>query len=209
MAARCKTCSERPGQREWHTTSHSDSRIHFPGSRQYNSVGEIENAGDLEADPADVVKVVGTKEAIAQASEQLRISSERAPRTQTQEASRTVTIPNKYYHALAEQPNLIRHVRNAGGHLTFPQPGPPKPTVTSNADQAKAARIDLDADGQDAEAMEGQWDVIENYTNGPEGQLDWVVRGKDEDLGRIVGVLEDALERVKQATHGEWPSCQS
>jgi hypothetical protein len=51
--------------------------IHFPGSRQYASVGDIENAEEVgDAAPADVVKVVGTKEATSQAAESLKVSDE-------------------------------------------------------------------------------------------------------------------------------------
>lgn len=50
-------------------------RIHFPGSRQYGSVGEIENDIPAETDAADIVKVVGTTEAIAKAKESLQVRS--------------------------------------------------------------------------------------------------------------------------------------
>lgn len=47
--------------------------IHFPGSRQYGSVGEIENDVPAGTDAADIVKVIGTKEAIAKAKESLEV----------------------------------------------------------------------------------------------------------------------------------------
>lgn len=50
--------------------------VHFPGSRQYNSLGEIENKEELEsADSGDIVKVMGTKEICAKAAELLQVSS--------------------------------------------------------------------------------------------------------------------------------------
>ena len=49
--------------------------MHFPGSRSYNSVGEIENAEDLkDADPKEIVKVIGSEEATSKAIEQLSVS---------------------------------------------------------------------------------------------------------------------------------------
>ncbi len=52
-----------------------DDRVHFPGSRQYNSIGDIENADELGgAESGDVVKVMGTKEICAKAGELLQAS---------------------------------------------------------------------------------------------------------------------------------------
>lgn len=53
--------------------------VHFPGSRQYGSVGEIENASELEdAEQGDIVKVIGTKDVVAKATELLQVSSRAA-----------------------------------------------------------------------------------------------------------------------------------
>ena len=50
-------------------------RIHFPGSRQYGQAGTIENADEVaDAPEGDVVKVIGTKEAVAKAAESLQVS---------------------------------------------------------------------------------------------------------------------------------------
>ena len=185
--------------------------VHFPGSRQYSSVGDIEN--ELEdCDPKDIVKVIGTKEACEKAAELLQVPSERPARQERAERgstpdlpSRSMSIPNKYYHALADQ-TLLRSIRNAGGSVSFPQPAPPKPTLTRPAANgsslaAKAARIDLDAeDGGDDLAVEGDWEIQENYQGAEDGEMDWEVRGRD--LDKVVAVLEAALERAKGATHG-------
>ena len=49
--------------------------VHFPGSRQYSSLGDIENKDDLEdAQAGDIVKVMGSKEACAKAAELLQVS---------------------------------------------------------------------------------------------------------------------------------------
>jgi len=50
--------------------------IHFPGSRQYGQAGTIENADEVaDAPEGDVVKVIGTKEAVAAAAESLKVRS--------------------------------------------------------------------------------------------------------------------------------------
>ena len=52
----------------------NELRIHFPGSRQYGSVGAIENATEVgEATESDIVKVIGSKEACAKAAELLQV----------------------------------------------------------------------------------------------------------------------------------------
>ena len=195
--------------------------VHFPGSRQYGSAGSPDNTSELaDAKPEDIVKVIGTKEATAKAAELLSISSERPQRggaggrSTPDLASRSISIPNKYYHALADQPNLIRTIRGAGGNISIPQPGPPKPViarpisdgVTSLA--AKAARIDVGAEDELVE--EGDWEIRENHADGAPGELDWVVRAKADDLDAAVAALEKALDHVKAATHDEFEifSCQ-
>ena len=189
--------------------------MHFPGSRQYTSVGSIENAADVEgAEAADIVKVIGTKENVAKATELLQVSSERPAREQNRGGrdnddwtTRKVSVPTKYYHAVADYPNLIRSIRQAGGQVQLPQPAPPKPTVTRPSNDgvslaAQAARIDLDGGAdQDVEDIQGNWEVIKNYQDGDDSEMDWAVRGKEESLDKLVSILETAIEKAKTATH--------
>lgn len=178
----------------------SGATIHFPGSRQYGSVGDVENADEVaDAAKEDIVKVVGTDEAIAKASESLKsVPAERTPRAGRGElVSRTISIPAKYHHAVAEQPNLIRSVRGVGAFLTIPN-GPPKPSYTPSDDiAAKTARIDLDAD----DSEEGQFEIRENYVDGDDKEESWTIRAKEEDLDRAEAILTKALETAKAATH--------
>jgi hypothetical protein len=195
------------------------SSIHFPGSRQYGSIGDIENKAELgEAEAADIVKVMGTKEQCAAAAEVLQVSTERPARNgpsgrggSSDLPSRTLSIPIKYHHAIADQPNLIRSIRSAGGFITIPSPAPPRPNTTkpaSNGDTngtslaAKAARIDLDGDEESSGASEGEWVIQPNYEGSAEGDADWSVRAKEEDLDKAVAILEEAVEKAKAATHG-------
>lgn len=184
--------------------------IHFPGSRQYKSVGEVENADDLaDADPADIVKVSGSKSAVAQAIEQLQIAppehargGNRGQRGGADLAQRAVPIPAKYFHTVAEQPNLIRQLRSAGAFLNMPN-APPKSTArpsggSGNDLAAKTARIDLD--GEEA-APEYEWEVRANYEGADDSTLDWIVRAKEEDLDRAVEILEKAAKNAEAATH--------
>ncbi|WWD19650.1 hypothetical protein CI109_104112 [Kwoniella shandongensis] len=191
--------------------------VHFPGSRQYGSIGEIENKSELgDAEESDIVKVVGTKEVIAKAAELLQVFNERPARTDSRQGrsgtpdlpSRSISIPSKYYHAIAEQQNLIRSIRNVGGFITIPQPAPPKPAAVKPSANgsgdglaAKAARIDLDAEEQNSGDVEGEFEIVENYKDAVDGELEWSVRAKEEDLDKVVSILENALEKAKSASH--------
>lgn len=109
---------------------------------------------------------------------------------------------------MADQQSLLRQIRSTGGYLSIPQPAPPKPTFKSSEDSsaAKSARIDSDGADDNAEISEGKWEVRENHVGGEEGEetIDWVIRGKEEDLDKTVKVLQAALDQVKAATHGEY-----
>ncbi|WVN90844.1 uncharacterized protein L203_106087 [Cryptococcus depauperatus CBS 7841] len=187
--------------------------IHFPGSRQYGSVGAIENKVELgDASESDIVKVSGTKTATQKAADLLQASNERSQRNDSRQGrsmpdlvSRAISIPNKYYRAVAEQPNLIRQIRNVGGFLTMPQPAPPKfpakrPETDDAAVAAKVARIDLEGDN-DVPAIQGEWVLEKNYNDGDNSESEWFVRAKEEDLDKVTKILEDAVEKAKQATH--------
>lgn len=181
----------------------SGAEIHFPGSRRYDAVGEVSNASELgDADAGDIVKVVGSKEAVAKAAEELSVAApERAPRRGNNGngnlPTRTVSIPTKYYHAIADQQDLLRQFRGIGAYLTLPS-APAKPKhVRSDDIAAKTARIDLDAD----DTEEGEWEVRTNYEDAPEGSLDWVVKAKEEDLDAAQAILDKAVSSAAAATH--------
>ncbi|WWC91688.1 uncharacterized protein L201_006634 [Kwoniella dendrophila CBS 6074] len=198
--------------------------IHFPGSRQYASVGEIENASELgDAPEGDIVKVIGTKEVVAKATELLQVSNERPARTDSRQGrstpqndypSKSLSIPTKYYHAIAEQRNLIQQIRNVGAFITIPNAPPkpthPKPSAASNGNgndlAAKTARIDLSGGNDDTDDslldLEVGWELTDNYQNSQDGEQDWSVRAKEpKDLEKAIEVLENAVEKAKSATH--------
>lgn len=67
---------------------------------------------------------------------------------------------------------------------------------------AQAARIDLDGgDDQEAEDIAGNFELVQNYQDGDDSEQEWTVRGKDENLDKLVSILETAVEKAKSATH--------
>ncbi|CAG8647317.1 4256_t:CDS:10, partial [Acaulospora colombiana] len=98
------------------------AEVQFPGSRSYNQVAPAENAAELEeADPKNIVKVVGPRaaceKAIAELLEQNRERTSSGPVA-------TVQVPFKHYHLLRPTGNLIRDLRASGAQ--FSQAGKPK-----------------------------------------------------------------------------------
>ncbi|KAG8805767.1 hypothetical protein FRC17_005346, partial [Serendipita sp. 399] len=110
------------------------AEVQFPGSRSYNQVAPAENAAELQdADPKDVVKVVGPRSACEKAIGELLESVSRAPNREKKESNKdraapghtvTIQVPFKHYHLLQPSGNLARDLRSLGVH--FSQQGKPK-----------------------------------------------------------------------------------
>jgi hypothetical protein len=121
--------------------------------------------------------------------------------------SKTEVVDETLLTGLLDYPNLMRSIRNVGGQVQLPQPAPPKPTTTRPSNgtvsvAAQAARIDLDGgDDQEAEEITGNWEVTQNYQDGDDSEQEWTVRGKEENLDKLVSILESAIEKAKSATH--------
>ncbi len=184
-----------------HRSSHS---IQFPGSRQYNSAGAAENASELEdCPPNELVKVIGSKEACAKAIESLSVPVIQAPpRTGTPNGrnastslpSKTVTFPSKYFHAVVDQGQLSRTLRQSGIQMDLPQNAPPKPELKQPEEGksvqpgAQSARIDLDAANEDgAEELNYHLESYENYGGlgeAGEEEIGLVLRGKEDVLDK-------------------------
>lgn len=66
----------RGGQNLNEIQSNTGAQVQFPGSRSYHQVGEAENTAEFaEVDPADVVKVTGSRAACKAAIDILKVSS--------------------------------------------------------------------------------------------------------------------------------------
>ena len=64
----------RGGQHLTELQNRTGAQVQFPGSRSYNNVGEPANADELvDANPADLVKVSGTRAACEKAVEELKV----------------------------------------------------------------------------------------------------------------------------------------
>lgn len=175
--------------------------VQFPGSRSYTQAGEPENADDLiDADPANIVKVSGSRAACSKATEELK--SQIKP--QSSEGIKTViSVPLKYHHAVTQQGNIFRTLRSYGvqvEHSKLPQKGavPPQPPVL---EAVSSARID-DVDEDDSSPVDAQWQIVPNYEDAEEGDSEWTLKGRDQaGLDRARKTIEDAIVNAEKMTH--------
>ncbi|KAF5370733.1 hypothetical protein D9758_001901 [Tetrapyrgos nigripes] len=176
----------------------TSTQVQFPGSRSYAAAGDAENAAEFaDIDPANIVKVSGTRSACEKAIEDLKKAAKSAnPET----VSDTVTVPLKYHHAISQQGQFFRNLRNYGvvvEQSVQPQnsSGPTRPAASS---EPAMARIDED----DSSAPEAQWEVIQNYQDAEEGDSVWTLKARDQaGLERAQSAVKDAVEQAGRMTH--------
>ncbi|THH31786.1 hypothetical protein EUX98_g2412 [Antrodiella citrinella] len=175
------------------------AQIQFPGSRSYNGVGEAENMEALgEVEPANLVKVSGTREACEKAVEALK-SLIKPPLTIAK-----MTVPLKYHHAVAQQGNFFRSLHTYGVQVEQSKQAqgpavPVRPPATEDTNGA-SARID-DAD-EEAPAVEVQWQVVSNYQDAEEGESVWTFKARDQaGLDKALKLAEDAIAHAEKMSH--------
>ncbi|KZS98452.1 hypothetical protein SISNIDRAFT_481189 [Sistotremastrum niveocremeum HHB9708] len=202
-AVQHKALIGRGGQHLTDLQTRTGVQVQFPGSRSYSSVGEPENASDFEnAEPADMVKVMGPRAAceaaIKELKGQIKVAAEKpAPQLTVQE---TIPVPHKYHHFINQQGNLLRSIRSF--NVVVDQSSfPTKPAVPSGppVDSTAAPRIDE----EDAvPSNDVQWQVIPNYQDADAGTSEWTLKARDQaSLDKAKKVLLDALKSAEEATH--------
>ncbi|KAI0812490.1 hypothetical protein BC629DRAFT_1579875 [Irpex lacteus] len=173
----------RGGQHLNELQNRTGAQVQFPGSRSYNAVGEPANADELaDVDPANLVKVSGTRAAAEKAVEELKAQVKPpAPEGITG----TINVPLKYHHAVTQQGNFFRNLRSFD--VSVEQSASPQ--VASA--EAVTARID-DPDEGPAE-VQAEWQVVPNYQDAEEGDA--------EALDRALQLTREAIEHAEGMTH--------
>jgi len=201
-AAQHRVLIGRGGQHLNDLQNRTGAQIQFPGSRSYHSVGEPENAADIEGvDAANIVKVSGRRSACEKAVEELKAQIKQKP-APTETVNAVVTVPLKYHHAVTQQGNLFRTLRSYGVQVEqslVPQ-GPPVPPRPAAANGVSSARID---DPDDAATVpDTEWQVVPNYQDTEEGDSEWTLKAKDDaSLEKAKQTVEDALVHAKEMSH--------
>jgi len=160
---------------------------------------EAVNADEIkDADPADVVKVSGSRSACETAIGELKARFEKAS-TPVELLTTVVSVPLKYHHAISQQGGFFRNLRSYGVHVDqaiHPQRSavptyPPQDTTST-------ARID----DTEEDVPESNWQVALNYQDAEEGDSEWTLRAKDApSLERAEGDIKAAIEQAEAMTH--------
>lgn len=109
----------------------------------------------------------------------------------------TVTIPLKYHHAISQQGQFFRNLRNFGVQVdqTAQAQKPVVPTRPAPSSGETAARIDEESDASTAEI---EWEVAPNYQDAEEGDSVWTLKARDQaGLERAEKLVNDAIEHAK------------
>ncbi|KAG2146037.1 uncharacterized protein EDB93DRAFT_1287176 [Suillus bovinus] len=172
-------------------------QVQFPGSRSYNQFGDPENASEMaDVDPANIVKVSGPRKACEAAVEELKTHVKPAA---PEVVTAIVSVPLKYHHAISQQGQFFRTLRNFGVSVEQSDK-PQKPAVPAAPPQngSTTARID---DVEDAPAIEIHWQVTENYLDAEEGDSEWTLKGSDAaGLERAQSLIQEAIAQAAAMT---------
>lgn len=168
------------------------TQIQFPGSRSYHQAGDPQNASELEnADPADIVKVVGSKPAVEKTIDDIK-KEIKAPAPDA--VRETISVPLKYHNAIVQQGQLPKTLRSYGVQVDYSavpsKSSPPQPSEP-------VARID---DDDDSSPQKVRWEVVPNYRDAEEGLSEWTLRAKDQtSLDKATSLITAAIERAEKA----------
>lgn len=173
------------------------AQVQFPGSRSYAGVGEAENADEFkDVDLANIVKVTGTREACLNCIAELKASIKPAPAPAVTD---TIEVPLKYHHAISQQGQFFRNLRNYGVQVEQSA----HPTKSAVPTQPPPANGGARIDEADSDSVPGaQWQVIANYQDAEEGNSTWTLKAKNQaDLERARKAVMDAIEQAERMSH--------
>lgn len=111
----------------------------------------------------------------------------------------TVQIPRQLHHAIADNGQFFRRMRNEHG-VTIDHAGekpPAKPTATNAARSNGTSALPLITDDPATETF--SWSTANAQVDVP-GDISWVLRGPPEKMARAQEMLEVALQSASAAT---------
>jgi len=199
-AAQHRNLIGRGGQHLNDLQNRTGVQVQFPGSRSYHQVGDAVNAHELkDVDPADIVKVSGSRSACETAIGELKARIQKAAAPPAELHTAVVSVPLKYHHAISQQGNFFRNLRSYGVQVDQ-SVHPQKSAVPTHPPQnaTTTARID-DAE---EDAPESTWQVAPNYQDAEEGDSEWTLRAREvASLERAQGDIKAAIEQAEAMTH--------
>ncbi|KAK4150872.1 hypothetical protein C8A00DRAFT_36487 [Chaetomidium leptoderma] len=117
----------------------------------------------------------------------------------------TLQIPRALHHAVANNGQLFRRLRNDynvavshDGHKAPPKPTAAATTTTTRA--ADPAALPLITDDEDAAADAHSWKVVEQTSPAEEGDIPWVLRGSADNLEKAKKAIRTSLDQASKNT---------
>ena len=116
----------------------------------------------------------------------------------------TVPVPRKYHHAIADNGQFFRRLRN-DHKITVDHGGnqpPSKPSPPGSAPMPDGASMPLITDDQE---NVHSWSLVDNANSDhlEDGEIPWILRGSSENITKARSMLEKALEQAK-SHESEW-----
>ncbi|KAI1649057.1 uncharacterized protein F4817DRAFT_52317 [Daldinia loculata] len=109
----------------------------------------------------------------------------------------TIQIPRKYHHAISENGQFFRKLRNdqkvTVDHAGHAVPAKPKPSST----RANVGSLPLITDDAESAADAHHWTVIDTASS-EDGDIPWVLRGSPDNIEKAKKAITAALEQAQK-----------
>jgi rRNA processing protein Krr1/Pno1 len=114
----------------------------------------------------------------------------------------TVQIPRALHHAVSNNGQIFRRLRNDFG-VTVDHGGqtvPPKPTAPASSARANGGALPLITDEPETAADAHSWKVVEQNasSSAEEGDIPWILRGSAENVEKAKKAIQTALEQANK-----------
>ncbi|KAK2590381.1 hypothetical protein QQS21_011934 [Conoideocrella luteorostrata] len=134
------------------------------------------------------VKVTGRPENVSQAKEHIAGIIQ-------QQQGETVQIPRNSHHAVSNNGQLFRQLRN-NHQVTVDHAGNAIPSKPDSSARANTGSLPLITDDAEATADAHSWKIVKTVST-EEGDIPWVLRGTTENVQKAKEIIRKALEQAK------------
>ncbi|GAA5842863.1 hypothetical protein JCM11251_005830 [Rhodosporidiobolus azoricus] len=189
-------------------------RVVMPGWQEWAGTGPLENQDELtEANEAEIVKVLGAKEAVLAAAEDLRAVKGRGPGKARQNGgvraahSAEVAVPKKLHAQIAQGGRFFRSLP-PGVRITHNDVKPPSSALKAKTPPTTAGNGRIDEDGAGAngsDELSFHLVALDKDGEGEDETIPWVVESSSEEtVQRVVEEISSSLAKAQEATHVGW-----
>ena len=106
-------------------------------------------------------------------------------------------MPLKYHHAISQQGQFFRQLRNNGVQVEQ-SAHPQKSAVPTHPPSAVGARIDDETESTPS----AEWVVVPNYQDAEDGDSTWTLKAKSQaELDRARKVITEAIQQAASMSH--------